>query len=262
MIVNLYQEFRLDPSESCQALGIQLSAQEVKLLQQGHLEDSAAVQRLRVAFGILAHEVPRRHYDDALRAGSAVAFSELEHLANFGSWPVRVAPATAPVTPPINPFTTAYQAPVPAMAPQMAMATTHLRPYHSTRVGLALLDSFIAICLVGSLTKAVDHESFVYSIVNALVLVLYFWVPEVLWGGTPAKLMTGYTVRDQHTGQKLSWGQSAKRNWWRLVAVVPGVGTLVSIIAGAVYGLSISDENNRLGIHDRLAQAEVVKKNG
>ena len=42
--------------------------------------------------------------------------------------------------------------------------------------------------------------------------------------------------------------------------MVPGVGGIVSFIMAIVYGSSIKPENEMRGIHDRLANAEVVKK--
>lgn len=108
IFVNLYQEFHLDPAADCEALGVSLAAQEVRLQQLGHVDNAPQVQRVRMAYGILSRPEVRRLYDDALAIDRPVTAHELEYLADFGSWPL--------ITPPANPFA----APQPQAQPPSA----------------------------------------------------------------------------------------------------------------------------------------------
>lgn len=292
--MNLYQEYRLNPDDDCPALGINLAAQEVRLQQVGVPETDPRIYRLRTAYGVLAHEVTRARYDDALRTGAHVQFSELEHLANFGNWPLNTQPAgdpqpagesqpnpflnSKPYTPPtpprpqfaqqqpgfppVNPFfQTSASAAVPVPRPDAQPVMNRPRGASSdTRIAMSLLDGLISLCLLGFLMGLPGANDGIDALFNALVIIGYFLVPEVLWGGSPAKLMMGYQVQDASTGARLSWEQSMKRNWWRLVAAVPGLGTVISMIAAVIYTGSLGNDGSGQAIHDRIAHARVVKR--
>lgn len=285
--MNLYQEFHLDPNEDCSAQGVKLAALEVRLQQLGHPDNSPEIQRLRMAYGILAHPEIRTLYDDAVRINRPVTPHELEYLADFGSWPL--------VAPPANPFEASpqaqqqpqprpqayYQQPPtvnlfaqPVQPPQAAplsvppnsfptppnqmLSQSNNHPTGATRVGMSLLD-LVLISPLGIGVSGISDNLFVSSILNFILLLVYFLGCEVQFGATPAKLLFGYTVRDVATGNHLSWGQSVQRNWWRIVTVVPVAGIVISAIAALAYVLSFTPDG-RQGIHDRSAGAEVVKK--
>ncbi|MGV0399394.1 RDD family protein [Corynebacterium segmentosum] len=137
------------------------------------------------------------------------------------------------------------------------------RPSQSTRIGMGILDFFLA----GSISSAfgagvdelvdVDALSFV---VFCIVMVVYVLGSEVWLGASPAKILAGYTVRDVDTKEKLSLSQSAKRQWWRLINLIPGIGQLVGLVGAVVHATTINEENNLRGSHDDLANAEVVKR--
>ena len=91
-------------------------------------------------------------------------------------------------------------------------------------------------------------------------MLLYTLGTECWLGASPAKLLMGYTVRDVDTKERLSLTQSAKRQWWRLVNIVPGPGTFASWVGAGVHTFTITEKNNRRGSHDEWANAEVVKK--
>lgn len=281
--MSFYQEFCLDPNDDCTQLGIQLSAQEVRLQQMGHPETSPLMRRVRLAFGILAHEETRHIYDNSLRSQQNRSDYELEYLANFGSWPLIVPPQQPQSSPMANPFASVppvqtpqypqgvpmnpnpfvapnYQVPAQMPAAPVFAAQQSARATASARMGLTLLDGVFALILVGSLVEVLDSSFLLGSLVGGLIVLAYYIAPEVLMGGTPAKLMFGYTVRDVNTGARLSWVQSAKRNWWRLAAIIPAAGPAVSFIASIAYAISLSGDSARMGGHDRIADAEVVKR--
>ncbi|QGU02756.1 RDD family protein [Corynebacterium kalinowskii] len=285
--MNLYQEFHLDPNEDCSAQGVKLAALEVRLQQLGHPENSPEIQRLRMAYGILAHPEIRTLYDDAVRINRPVTPHELEYLADFGSWPLVTPPANPFAASPqaqqqpqprpqayyqqpptVNPFVQPVQpqqaAPLPMQAAAYPAAMPIQLPVQSNyptgaaRVGMTLLDGCLTAA-IGIGMAGITDEYLVSSIFSALLLIGYYVGCEVQFGATPAKLLFGYTVRDVATGNHLSWGQSAQRNWWRLVSVVPLLGSVISAIAAIVYVMSFTPDG-RQGSHDRLAGAEVAKK--
>lgn len=140
-----------------------------------------------------------------------------------------------------------------------------LRPQASTRAWMALLDFFFVCVLTTMLTSPVkellgDAESVFNTFIFGIVSVLYCIVPEVKWGGSPAKLIVGYEVRDAETHQRLTYKKSLKRNWFRAVNILPGVGPLIGFIGAAVAFSTVNPENGQRGSHDRRAGAEVVKR--
>ena len=136
------------------------------------------------------------------------------------------------------------------------------RPTAGTRAGMAVVDCIIAAIVAGpvyALGGGTD-STFVAYMLSALVLVSYYIGFEVLLGATPAKFIFGYKVRDVTTGASLSWEQSFKRNWWRVVYIVPVVGWLISFISAIVVFTSIGPASQMQGSQDRLANAEVVRR--
>ena len=136
------------------------------------------------------------------------------------------------------------------------------RPTAGTRAGMAIVDCIIAAIVAGpvyALGGGTD-STFVAYMLSALVLVSYYIGFEVLLGATPAKFIFGYKVRDVTTGASLSWEQSFKRNWWRVVYIVPVVGWLISFISAIVVFTSIGPASQMQGSQDRLANAEVVRR--
>ena len=136
------------------------------------------------------------------------------------------------------------------------------RPTAGTRAGMAIVDCIIAAIVAGpvyALGGGTDN-TFVAYMHSARVLVSYYIGFEVLLGATPAKFIFGYKVRDVTTGASLSWEQSFKRNWWRVVYIVPVVGWLISFISAIVVFTSIGPASQMQGSQDRLANAEVVRR--
>lgn len=139
------------------------------------------------------------------------------------------------------------------------------RPTASKRVGMAVLDAFFVQFLIGFVTVSTGVGSSEFltalsALMALIVLIAYFVVPEAKWGGSPAKLLLGYEVRKVDTHERLTYSEAAKRNWFRLVNIVPGLGQMASFI-GAISAIStVTPENGLRGAHDRFANAEVVKR--
>lgn len=132
------------------------------------------------------------------------------------------------------------------------------RPEKGTRIFMGLADYVITTSLgVGILGLGNEFFSAVIAVLVAVAYVVGF---EVWTGATPMKHLMGYTVRNAFTGEKLTAKESLMRNWWKLIGVVPGIGTFVGCIAGVIYASSISHDRALVGKHDELVKAEVVKK--
>ena len=164
-----------------------------------------------------------------------------------------------------NPFppAAAANAAVPAPLVQQSVAEISQRAGQDARIGMAILDLFFFSLISGSfggalLSGGVDELS--TFIGGGIIMLLYVLGTECWLGASPAKLLMGYTVRDVDTKERLSLTQSAKRQWWRLVNIVPGPGTFASWLGAGVHACTISEKNNRRGSHDEWANAEVVKR--
>lgn len=133
-----------------------------------------------------------------------------------------------------------------------------------TRWAMGIVDGFLATVVGGVVLSPLsvfgDNGDAIAALLFFVVFSAYFILPEVLWGGSPIKLAAGYQVRDVDTHARLSPQQAMKRNWFRLVNIVPGLGQLVGFIGGLISVGTISPDNGMLGAHDRFAHAEVVKR--
>lgn len=287
---NLYQHFGVSPSENSTALGVLLAGQDAALSEKGLSMTSDVRKQTMIAYAVLSDDHRRELYDAALLAGRPVGWGQLEYLGNFDAWPeeylgwTEPEPATGPAaaqqgrpyavkepqaSPYNNPFDPLIDPRMNAVAPVFGRMTGGIdyaaqqhRPAMGTRFWVAFLDGIVAMFASAALVMLLGlgkYETFELVLWLAF-MVVYFIVPEVMWGGSPMKLAAGYEVRDVETGERLDYTQSLKRNWFRLVQIIPGVGQMIGGIGAAVCLFSITPENGQRGLHDRAANAEVVKK--
>ncbi|ANE03349.1 RDD family protein [Corynebacterium crudilactis] len=293
---DLYNAFGLDRSETSEALGISLSARDLRLEQMGIPQEDPRRAQTVQAFAVLADPAKRATYDAQLATGVPLTWAQIQHLGNFGTLP-NSQPFASPQPPQpaaepqqqwnsgqtyaygdptmdynaqhsYNPLQDQTQASMYGQQPfssvpaqQMYGAQTFNRPTASTRLWMAIVDGIIA-SIAGSIVAGIFGfgSEFLTAIIVALFTIFYIVGSESLLGATPVKKIMGYETRDVDTHARLSAGAAAKRNWWKLISVT-GIGTVVSFIMAAVYGSSINENNQMRGAHDRLANAEVVKKN-
>ncbi|GAV96468.1 hypothetical protein CS176_0698 [Corynebacterium glutamicum] len=294
---NLYTAFDLDRSESSEALGVSLSARDLRLEQMGIAHDDPRRAQTVQAFAVLADPAKRATYDAQLEAGVPLTWAQIQHLGNFGTLPSTptaqpfAAPQPEPSPEPqqqwnsgqnyaygnptmdyqtqqsYNPMQDQTQASMFAQpfantpAPMYNSNQVFNRPTAGTRLWMAILDSIFAGIAGGIVAGIFGFGSeFLTSVIMILVLIVYIVGSESFLGSTPAKKIMGYETRDVDTHSKLSAGAAAKRNWWKLISFT-GIGSVVSFVMAIVYGSSINESNQMRGMHDRLANAEVVKKN-
>lgn len=268
--VDLYRSLGLDPGDDSDSLRILLSGRDAKLEAEGYPPQHPTRQQLQTAFAVLGDPAAREQYDAALAQQRPLAWHEVEHLGNFGRFPEvhfqqpnHPPPGSPdPASPPLNFADSGYATPAPVQSPHNPFTTPGERPPAGTRLGMLLLDGLFAAALTGVATAIFAWSDMLVALVGTLVMLLYFIGFEIKTGATPAKHIFGYEVRDVETGRKPSIEQSAKRQWWRFVALLPGIGTLVAFIGMIVIGSSISPEKEYRGAHDRWAGTEVAKKPG
>ncbi|BBZ23136.1 RDD family protein [Mycolicibacter hiberniae] len=98
-----------------------------------------------------------------------------------------------------------------------------------------------------------DYPFLVTGLFSGALTFGYFVLFEVTQGATPAKRLLGLHVRGPDGVSKPTAAQSALRNSFTLLAVVPYVGPLLAFIAYIVIAVTISGSPTKQGKHDELA---------
>ena len=88
----------------------------------------------------------------------------------------------------------------------------------------------------------------------------YFVLFEVTQGASPGKRLLGLTVHGPGGAPKPNATQSAIRNSFTLLAVVPYIGSLLAFIAYIIIAVTISGSPTKQGKHDELAGGTQVVK--
>lgn len=276
---NLYQLHGLDRSASADELGRVLAQHDLDLENQAVADTDPRRRQLHTTFAVLSDDARRATYDDALDASLNLTWSDLEYLGNFGTLPdpqmfpqqpqqpqpqpqQQSTPYNYPTYTPPPPQADPFANPSQYMAGVPVHQQTADRPSAGLRLGMMLLDGLLLSMLTGLLVVVFGSGEAAGWLLSSIAALAYFIGFEVYTGASPVKHLFGYQVRDSNTGENLSLEQSAKRQWWRIVNIVPGIGWLISFIGAIAIGSSINPSNQFIGSHDRWAGAEVVRKPG
>lgn len=92
------------------------------------------------------------------------------------------------------------------------------------------------------------------------LMFLYFFAFETTQGWTPGKKLLGLRVLGPGGAAKPTAAQSAIRNSWTVLPIIPFVGGLLGLIAIIVIAVTISGSPTRQGKHDELAGGTQVVK--
>jgi uncharacterized RDD family membrane protein YckC len=106
----------------------------------------------------------------------------------------------------------------------------------------------------------VQSNLVVTGLFTGVLTFVYFVAFEVTQGWTPGKKVLGLTVRGPAGAPKPDVAQSAIRNAFTLLPVVPLVGGLLGVIAIIVIAVTISGSPTKQGKHDELAGGTQVLK--
>jgi uncharacterized RDD family membrane protein YckC len=106
-----------------------------------------------------------------------------------------------------------------------------------------------------------DYWWLVTGLFSGVLMFGYFVLFEVSQGATPGKKLLGLTVHGPGGAAKPDATQSAIRNSFTLLAVIPYLGPLLAFIAYIVIAVTISGSPTKQGKHDELAGGTQVVKN-
>ena len=122
-----------------------------------------------------------------------------------------------------------------------------------------LIDGIIVNIVAFLLAYAIDSVSnyWVTGLFSGLLMFLYFLAFESTQGWTPGKKILGLSVHGPGGTPKPTAQQSAIRNLWTLLPIIPFIGGLLGIVAIAV---TINGSPTKQGKHDELAGGTQVVK--
>jgi len=94
----------------------------------------------------------------------------------------------------------------------------------------------------------------------SVVTFLYFVVLETSLGATPGKKILGLAVEGPGGAPRVTFAQSAIRNSWTLLYIIPFAGSVLYLIAVIAIAVTINNSPTKQGIHDRIAGGTQVVK--
>jgi uncharacterized RDD family membrane protein YckC len=100
----------------------------------------------------------------------------------------------------------------------------------------------------------------VTGLFTGILTFAYFVLFEVTQGWTPGKKLLGLSVHGPGGQAKPDAKQSAIRNAFTLLSIVPFIGGLLGVIAIIVIAVTISGSPTKQGKHDELAGGTQVVK--
>lgn len=98
------------------------------------------------------------------------------------------------------------------------------------------------------------------GIFSGVLVFAYFVAFEVTQGWTPGKKILGLSVHGPGGAAKPDLKQSAIRNSFTLLSIIPFLGGLLAFIAYIVIAVTINGSPTKQGKHDELAGGTQVVK--
>jgi uncharacterized RDD family membrane protein YckC len=106
-----------------------------------------------------------------------------------------------------------------------------------------------------------DYWFLATGLFSGVLMFGYFVLFETTRGASPGKSLLGLAVHGPGGAPKPDAKQSAIRNSFTLLAVVPYIGGLLAFIAYIIIAVTISGSPTKQGKHDELAGGTQVVKN-
>ena len=130
------------------------------------------------------------------------------------------------------------------------------------RFAARLIDGIIVNIVAFVLAFAIGALSnyWVTGLFSGLLMFIYFVAFETTQGWTPGKKLLGLSVHGPGGTPKPTAQQSAIRNVWTLLDIVPFIGGLLTLIAVIVVAVTINSSPTKQGKHDELAGGTQVVK--
>jgi uncharacterized RDD family membrane protein YckC len=123
------------------------------------------------------------------------------------------------------------------------------------RLGARLIDGVIVGIVASVLIFATDTLSNYWytGLFTGLLTFLYFLVFESTQGWTIGKKLLGLSVHGPGGAPKPTVQQSAIRNSWTLLPIIPFIGGLLGLVAIVVIAVTINSSPTKQGKHDEIA---------
>jgi uncharacterized RDD family membrane protein YckC len=130
------------------------------------------------------------------------------------------------------------------------------------RWGARLIDGLLLGIVAFLLSFLFDDSSriLVTGLFTGLLTFVYFVAMEVTQGRTLGKMALGLSVRGPGGAPKPDLKQSAIRNAFTLLPIVPFIGGLLGVIAIVLIAVTINSSPTKQGKHDELAGGTQVVK--
>ncbi len=101
---------------------------------------------------------------------------------------------------------------------------------------------------------------FLTGLFTGALTFVYFVLFEVSMGATPGKKLLGLSVHGPAGAPKPTAAQSAIRNSWTLLPIIPFIGGLLGVVAIIIIAVTINGSPTKQGKHDELAGGTQVVK--
>ena len=131
-----------------------------------------------------------------------------------------------------------------------------------SRWGARVIDGILVTIVAWVLAAVIGSSSsiMVTGLFTGVLMFAYFVAMEVAQGRSLGKRLLGLSVRGAGGAPKPDLKQSAIRNAWTLLPVIPYIGGLLGVIAIIVIAVTISNSPTKQGKHDELAGGTQVVK--
>jgi uncharacterized RDD family membrane protein YckC len=130
------------------------------------------------------------------------------------------------------------------------------------RFAARFIDGLIVGIIAFALALVIGMQSniLVTGLFSGVLTFAYFVGFEVTQGWTPAKKLFGLSVHGPGGAPKPDVKQSAIRNSFTLLSVIPYLGGLLALVAYIVIAVTINNSPTKQGKHDELAGGTQVIK--
>jgi uncharacterized RDD family membrane protein YckC len=130
------------------------------------------------------------------------------------------------------------------------------------RFAARVIDGIVVIIVSLILIFVTDSLSnyWVTGLFTGLLTFIYFLAFETTQGWTPGKKMLGLSVRGPGGAPKPTASQSAIRNSWTLLPIIPIIGGVLGVVAVILIAVTINGSPSKQGKHDELAGGTQVVK--
>ena len=170
-------------------------------------------------------------------------------------------PPPAGYPPPPNPYGTpgGYPAPPP---PGWGLQPGGRPGGLGVRFGARVIDGILVGIVAGLLAMLFGASSniMVTGLFSGVLMFGYFVAMEVTQGRTLGKMLLGLSVHGPGGAPKPDVKQSAIRNAFTLLTIVPYIGGLLAVIAYVVIAVTINSSPTKQGKHDEMAGGTQVIK--